>query len=107
MHLVSRADVAINVPVPDAEALAVILRDTLHGYSSAFPQVAHLAKSPALRVTAALLGVDGRAARKLVADAAARRLETAIDPGKLTVEDLLAAAKQREGERPEVRRGAA
>jgi SpoVK/Ycf46/Vps4 family AAA+-type ATPase len=34
---VSRADFAINVPLPDADALAVIMRDTLLGYSAAFP----------------------------------------------------------------------
>lgn len=105
---VSRADVAINLPLPDADALAVILRDTLLGYSSAYPALAPLAKSSALkRVASALVGVDGRAARKLVADAAARRLETAMDPGKLTVEDLLATAKHREIDQPETRRGAA
>jgi SpoVK/Ycf46/Vps4 family AAA+-type ATPase len=105
---VSRADVAIHMPLPDADALAAILRDTLLGYSSAFPQLAPQAESPELkRVAAALVGVDGRAARKLVAEAAARRLETAMDPGKLTVEDLIAAAKHREVERPEARRGAA
>lgn len=105
---VSRADVAINVPLPGAEALGAILRDTLEGYASAFPQLATLAESSTLkRVATALVGVDGRQARKLVAEAAARRLETAMDPGKLTVEDLLAAAKHRAIDRPEDRRGAA
>ena len=105
---VSRADVAINVPLPDADALAVIMRDTLLGYSTAFPPLAALAKAAALtRVAAALVGVDGRAARKVVADAAARRLETAMDPGKLTIDDLIAATKHRDIDRPEARRGAA
>lgn len=105
---VSRADVAINVPLPDADALGVILRDTLLGYSAAFPQLAALAKDPALkRVATALLGADGRVARKLVADAAARRLETAMDPGELALADLLAAAKHRASHRLEDRRGAA
>lgn len=105
---VSRADVAINVPLPDADALGLILRDTLLGYSSAYPALVDVAKNPALkRVGAALVGVDGRVARKLVAEAAARRLETAMDPGKLALEDLLAAAKHRALDRPEDRRGAA
>lgn len=105
---ISRADAAIEVPLPNAEALAAILQDTILGYSSAFPELAPLAKSPKLnRVATALVGVDGRAARKLVADAAARRIETAMDPGQLTVDDLLAAAKGRELDRPEARRGAA
>jgi SpoVK/Ycf46/Vps4 family AAA+-type ATPase len=105
---VSRADVAISVPLPDANALGVILQDTLHGYASAFPQLARLANSSTLkRVATALVGVDGRAARKLVADAAARRIETAIDPGQLTVNDLLAAAQDPGLDRSEAERGAA
>lgn len=105
---VSRADAAIHVPLPAPDAVVAILRDTLQGYSSAFPNLAGLATSSALkRVADALAGADGRATRKLIADAAARRLETAIDPGKLTVEDLIAAATNRECNPPEARRGAA
>lgn len=90
----SRADVALEVPVPSVSALTMIIADTLAGYASVYPNLNELAKSQSLeRVGKALVGVDGRAARKLVAAAAARRLETAIDPGLLELDDLLAAAK--------------
>jgi AAA+ superfamily predicted ATPase len=93
---VSRADVAIEVPLPTSDALTMILREALEGYSTAYPQLAALAQSSDLhRVGAAMTGMDGRTARKLVADAAARRLETAVDPGKLTVADLATAATAR------------
>lgn len=105
---VSRADVAINVPLPDVDALSAILSDTLAGYASAYPALAPLATSSELkRVAAELIGVDGRTARKLVADAAARRIETAMDPGTLTIDDLLAAAQKHERDRPGTRRGEA
>lgn len=97
---VSRADAAVKVPLPSADALAVILRRTLEGYAEAFPPLAALAADRGLsRAAAAMEGLDGRAARKLVADAAARRLETAVDPGRLTVDDLLAAATACTGSR--------
>ncbi len=93
---VSRADVAIEVPLPSPAALTSILRHTLVGYSIAFSPLTALANESALsEVGNAMVGMDGRSARKLVADAAVRRLETAMDPGQLTVEDLLAAATAR------------
>lgn len=105
---VSRADVAIEMPLPNADALTAILRDTLAGYAAEFPAMDGLARSPALkRVGKAMTGLDGRRARKLVAEAAARRLETAVDPGQLTVDDLLGAATAGVAEMAELDRGAA
>lgn len=91
---ISRADVAIEVPLPSREGLVAILKETLLGYSKAFRPLAQLAASDDLvTVAEAMIGMDGRTARKLVADAAARRLETAVDPGALTLDDLLLAAE--------------
>lgn len=91
--LISRADAAIEVPVPTVDAHLAILTDTIDGYAEAFPPLRHLREDPELRkVAAALEGRDGRIARKLVANAAARRLDTAVDPGRLTAADLLDAA---------------
>lgn len=93
---VSRADVAIEVPLPSPDALVAILRSALMGYAKAFAPLATLAKSNSLdKVSKAMSGMDGRSARKLIAEAAARRLETSVDPGKLTIEDLLFAATHR------------
>lgn len=89
---VSRADVAIEVPLPDQGALHAILSRTLKEYGTAYPPLALLADAPSLtRVAAEMIGIDGRAARKLITSAAALRLETAMDPGALTVADLLNA----------------
>ncbi|MCP4308651.1 MAG: AAA family ATPase [bacterium] len=94
---VSRADSAIKVGLPDELALLRILRDTLDGYAGAFPSIAGLAADPAIEsVAKRMIGMDGRAARKLVAEAAARRLETAVDPGELQIADLLEAANSRD-----------
>lgn len=78
------------MPNPTPEAIAEILADTLVGYAAAYPSLAGLAKErTALRSVSKLLnGIDGRFVRKLVAAAATSRLETATDPGKLTVRDL-------------------
>jgi pachytene checkpoint protein 2 len=90
---VSRADAAIQVPLPSGEALVAILHEALTGYATEYPRLGTLASDPTLvRVADAMVGMDGRTARKLVANAAARRLDTAIDPGRLTVDDLLAVA---------------
>jgi hypothetical protein len=40
-----------------------------------------------------MVGMDGRAARKLIAAAAAGRMETAMNPGALTIADLRSATK--------------
>lgn len=90
---VSRADVAIRVPLPSADALELILRDTLHEWATEFRGLDDLASSKGLvKVAKSMVGMDGRAARKLVAEAAALRLETAMDPAELTLADLMTAA---------------
>jgi AAA+ superfamily predicted ATPase len=91
---VSRADRAIAVGLPTADALRAILADTLEGYAEAFPEIKKLADSHDLKsVAQGMVGMDGRAARKLVAVAAAGRIETAIDPGTLTIADLRSATE--------------
>jgi AAA+ superfamily predicted ATPase len=103
---ISRADFAIEVPLPSSDALLAILRLTIDGYAEMFPAMSRLGRDKGLtRVAQAMTGMDGRQARKLIAHAAAGRLETAIDPGKLTVADLLNAAKTIN--HLEARRGAA
>ena len=89
----SRADRAIEIGLPSTEALLAILRDTLAGYADAFPDLKKLGSSAELpEVAKQMAGMDGRTARKLVAMAAAGRLETAMNPGALTPADLLGAA---------------
>lgn len=92
---ISRTDASILVPLPSQEALREILRQTLTEYGEAYPPLIKLAQSAALiEVARSVLGIDGRAARKLIVEAAAARLETAIDPGLLTIDDLRGAARR-------------
>ncbi|MEV6963884.1 AAA family ATPase [Hamadaea sp. NPDC051192] len=85
----SRADVAIEVPAPDAEAALAILSCVLRDMSAAFPALLDLAEDTGLKEVAGLLaGTDGRQIRKTVTEAMAARLETVQDPGRLTAGDL-------------------
>ena len=86
---VSRCDLVLNVPLPDAVACLEILTSTLSGLRKAFPRAAELANSPSIREIVDLcIGLDGRQIRKMVAAACASRRETALDPNRLTIEDL-------------------
>ena len=90
----SRADLVLTVPPPDEEGRIKILRDTLSGMADAFPPMRVLARSRELtNVARAADGCDGRAMRKLVAAACALEKEVALDPCLLTVDLLLAAAR--------------
>lgn len=90
----SRADLVLKIPLPDREACARILQDCLTGLGQTFPNIGRLASSPRFNECAAeCVGLDGRAIRKMVANALASSPQTALDPDRVTVEDLLAAAK--------------
>lgn len=89
----SRADVVIEFPMPHAAALHAIIVNVLRGLSMRYPSLATLAGDPRLHeVASAAVGIDGRQARKLVAQALARSIETTVDPARLTLADLRAAA---------------
>ncbi|SRR6266540_4437700 len=88
----SRVDVAIHVPAPDVAGVLAILKATLNAMSSAFPSLAQLARDRGLKeVAQELVGTDGRRVRKTISEAMLGRLETVVEPGQLTVEDLLSA----------------
>lgn len=96
LAFVSRADAAIDVPLPDERALHAILSRTLSEYGTIYPSLARLAEAPSLAsVAAQMIGMDGRSARKLITNTAARRLETAVNPGALNAADLLNAVTGR------------
>jgi SpoVK/Ycf46/Vps4 family AAA+-type ATPase len=91
----SRADVAIEVPLPDVAGAEAILKRTLIDFGSAYPKIGNLAADPALATVARrLAGLDGRRIRKLVTEALGRRLETVTDPNALTMRDLAEAAAE-------------
>jgi pachytene checkpoint protein 2 len=90
--LISRVDVAYQMPLPDAAAAEAILRDTLAAVTRAFPGAGRVATSPRFgEAVAAAVGLDGRQLRKVVGAACSVRATGDLDPGNLTVEDLLLA----------------
>jgi pachytene checkpoint protein 2 len=96
----SRCDLVIEVPPPSQEAAGQILRQCLATVGETFPQIAKLAEARGLTGIAQLAaGLDGRTLRKLVVNALSMRKETAMDPNKLTIADLEAAAKSAQSSR--------
>ena len=90
----SRCDLVVQVPLPDREACARILKDCLTGLARTYPHIADLARSPDFaRCAAECVGLDGRAIRKMVANALAASPQVAMNPASVTAADLLAAAK--------------
>jgi hypothetical protein len=92
---VSRADLVIEIGKPNREACRKILVDTVEGIAKAYPGLARIIKDRDFERAAELSeGLDGRKLRKLVASACAFNKETALDPGKLTANDILRAVQR-------------
>jgi pachytene checkpoint protein 2 len=90
----SRCDLVVHVPLPDRSACARILNECLTGLGRTYPAIGRLSSSPKLKQCAAeCVGLDGRAIRKMVANALASSPQTAMNPELVTIEDLLAAAR--------------
>ena len=89
----SRCDLVVTVPLPDSKACAHIFRDCLAGLARTYPTIGKLIDAPLFgRCAAECVGLDGRAIRKAVANALASSPQTAMNPGWVTIDDLLAAA---------------
>jgi len=98
----SRCDLIMQVPLPDREACSRILKDCLIGLGKTYPTIAKLMASPQFeRCAAESVGLDGRAIRKMVANALASSPQTAMNPDQVTVEDLFAAARTAKSSRVE------
>jgi len=90
----SRTDLALQVPLPDEEGCRAILAHVLHGLGHVFPRLATLVGAPGFsELVAACAGLDGRQIRKVVAAACAADKQTALDADRLTITDLIAAAR--------------
>jgi SpoVK/Ycf46/Vps4 family AAA+-type ATPase len=90
----SRADLILHVPLPGKEACGKILAECLTGLARSYPAVAKLVSASKFSLCAeACVGLDGRSIRKMVANALASSPATAMDPSKVTIDDLLAAAR--------------
>lgn len=90
----SRCDLIMPVPLPDKTACARILLDCLAGLGRTYPAIGKLASGAKLAALAeACVGLDGRAIRKMVANALATSPKTAMNPALVTIDDLLTAAR--------------
>lgn len=90
----SRCDLVMQVPLPDREACGRILADCLNGLAKTYPSIADLVRSPDFaRCAVECVGLDGRAIRKMVANALAANQQVAMNPGTVTAAHLLAAAE--------------
>ena len=90
----SRCDLVVRVPLPDHDACGRILKDCLTGLGRTYPAIGKLPSSPQFeRCAAECVGLDGRAIRKMVATALASSPQTAMNPERVTVENLFAAAR--------------
>jgi SpoVK/Ycf46/Vps4 family AAA+-type ATPase len=90
----SRCDLVLEVPLPGEDACKQILKDCLDGLAKTFPGVAQLTFGKGFDECAReCAGLDGRAIRKVVANALAANPETAMDPNKVSSDDLLHAIK--------------
>lgn len=91
----SRCDLVFEVPLPDRAACKQILTDTLEKLAFTYPNLASLPAAPSFdRCIDISVGLDGRTIRKVVASAMASSPQTAIDPNRLTVADLIGAFHQ-------------
>jgi SpoVK/Ycf46/Vps4 family AAA+-type ATPase len=104
----SRADLVLEIPLPDVAAILAILERTLTDFGGAYPTLKKLAQEPQLRAVArALEGFDGRRVRKILTESLAAERATVLDPNRLTIESLLHTAKRAgEMQREELREAA-
>jgi SpoVK/Ycf46/Vps4 family AAA+-type ATPase len=95
----SRADLIETIPLPNESACEDILRATLTALAKPFPKMSAILRTPEFKRAARhCAGLDGRRIRKIPIAACARDKQTALDPNRLTGEDLLAAVAQAQAE---------
>jgi AAA+ superfamily predicted ATPase len=95
----SRADLKVTLEPPGAETCRAILLSTVEALATAFPHVKSIPSQPEIAKAVALCqGLDGRRIRKLVATACTFDKETALDPNRLSAQDLVRAAEHAQKE---------
>lgn len=96
----SRCDLVMQIPLPDREACGRILADCLAGLGKIYPGLGKLTTSSHFdRCATECVGLDGRAIRKMVANALASTPQTAMDPNLVTIDHVLASAKSAKANR--------
>jgi SpoVK/Ycf46/Vps4 family AAA+-type ATPase len=90
--LASRADMVVQIPVPDRHGRRAILEHTIAAIVAAFPGAAPLLGGAVLDHAAQISeGIDGRRLRKAVAAACAN---DSCDPERVTADDLYASLQR-------------
>lgn len=91
----SRADLVMNIGLPDESTVAAIIRHSLAELARLWPGLRHLAQDTELHAAVATkcVGWDGRRVRKLVLSALTIRAAVAHDPEAVTADDLLEAVR--------------
>lgn len=90
----SRCDLIVEIPIPNLEACKKILEACLTGLGNTFPSIGKLISSPKYEIlTKECVGLDGRAIRKAIGSGLAASPQTAMDPNKVTIDDLISAVK--------------
>jgi SpoVK/Ycf46/Vps4 family AAA+-type ATPase len=88
----SRCDLIVTLGLPPPEACREILTTTIEAIGDSYPEVKKLLKDPSFGTAIDLCaGLDGRRIRKLVAAACTFSKETALDPNKLSMADIIRA----------------
>lgn len=90
----SRADLVMNIGLPNAAACSGIVRDTLRALAKAVPKLHALAESKDVDGLGRLCaGLDGRRIRKVVTSALAHSKELAVSPERLTLHEVREALR--------------
>jgi SpoVK/Ycf46/Vps4 family AAA+-type ATPase len=95
----SRADLIETIGPPNESACEQILSATLSALAKSFPKVGEILSTPEFkRAAQRCVGLDGRRIRKVPIAACARDKNIAMDPNRLTGQDLLSAVEQAQAE---------
>lgn len=98
----SRADLILELELPDAAVLIQIVKSSLSELASLWPALRPLADDAGLhaKLAAGCAGFDGRRVRKTILGALAQRPGLAEDPASLTADDLVHAVQAAGAARP-------
>ena len=95
----SRADLIQTVDLPEPDACKSILCSTVQELAKSYPKLNEIPLDAEFdRVARICQGLDGRRIRKLVAAACTFDKQTALDPNRLTIHDLIRAAEHAQAE---------
>ena len=91
---ISRCDLVMEIPMPDAASCRKILEDCLGGLATVYPKIGQLSKHTTFEDSASeFVDLDGRTIRKTVANALAANPAVAMAPESVTLEHITAAAR--------------